>query len=493
MPVRNVQAIGRRKPIPIHVWIPPKYSSEYKIEVTRSDGTVDDITDAIFEGEIINGATDFIGNFSFVLDNSAEQYKGVWTGNEIIKQYSDYAESATTARFRGRIERVSYQNNQVKITGRSESMKLLGIHVNASGTNIETSVILKALFNSYATDFTYTNVNTSSTKITINWYQKPLLECIQELCIASGFDFYIDSDLDAHYFEAGSVQNTTEAVVHDMNILSVDGFGEDYSLIKNRIYVEGGEIESLPLLYTAEDTGSTYGTNSDLGVREIIIKDDNIKTSTQAQERADIELSVVQDPTTIGEVECIGLATIQPGEYVRISAPDSNIAPNFYKIISYRHTFLGGMITHLTINKEALSMQEVMKKRISYEKEVNVKNAYGMKYSWNFDFSSDSGSHSNTQITDGVLKTTGGASGTWTSDLLEIPTDVTPPVELRIVGTSLYGVKGRLSTNGGLTDTQIYGAGTGVGAALVAGKKLKLKIILASANTQVTGAALLYK
>lgn len=489
MATRNISGIGRQKPIPVLVWIPPKYSPEYKIEVTRSDGTVDDITDAIFEGEIINGATDFIGSFSFLLDNSAEQYKGAWTGNEVIKQYSDYATSATTARFRGRIEQVSYKNNQVRITGRSESLKLLGIHVNASGTNVETSIILKVLFDSFAADFTYSNVNTSTTSITINWYQKPLLECIQELCNAAGFDFYIDADLDAHYFKSGSVKNTTEAVVHDMNILSVDGFGQDYSQIKNRVLVEG-DVEGLPLLYTAEDTGSTYGTNSDLGVRELIIKDENIRTSTQAQERADIELTTVQDPTTVGEIECIGLATIQPGEYVRISAPDSNIPPSFYKIISYRHTFDGGMITNLSINKEPLSVQEIIKKRISYEKEVNIKNKYAMKFSWNFDFLNDTGTHSNTVISTGILRTDGSATGVWESEILEISSNLTS-TELRVNGTILSGLKIYLSVDGGIIYTQIWGAGKSAGGP--DGKKLKLRVNLASANTQINSLALLYK
>ncbi len=484
--VRNIRGIGRQKPIPVYSWIPPKYSPEYKIEITRSDGNVDDITDAILEGEIINGATDFIGSFSFLLDNSAEQYKGVWKGNEIIKQYSDYAESATTSRFRGRIEKVSYKNNQVRITGRSESLKLLGIHVNASGTNVETSIVVKALFDAYATNFTYSNLNISTTNITINWYQKSIFECIKELCNVAGFDFYIDSDLDVHYFEAGSVKNTTEAVVHDMNILSIEDFGDDYSAIKNRIFVEGANVGGFPILYTSEDTGSIS-----LGVKELIIKDENILTSTQAQERADIELKIAQDPITVGAIECIGLATIQPGEYVRISAPDSNIPPGFYKIISYRHSFSGGMFTSLLINKESLSIQEILKDRINYEKVVDVKNQYGMKFSWNFDFNSDSGTHSNTQITDGVLKTTGGATGTWISDILEVSSNVTS-VELRVNGSSLAGTKVYLSTNSGVAYTQIYGIGAGLGS-LPVGKKLRLRVDFASASTQIDGLVLLYK
>ena len=228
MVVRNIRSIGRTKPIPAHIWILPTYNALYKIEVIRSDGTVDDITDEIFNGEVFDGATDTIGNFSFTVDNSNESKTGIWTGNEILYFYMDYATSATTKRFRGRIEKVSYQENTIKIIGRSESVKLLDITVSKSYTNIETSVILKELFDAYATDFTYNNVETSTTNMTVNWNKKSFWECVKELCQKAGFDSYIDVDLDCHYFESGSKPNTTEAVVHGSNLLEV----EDFSRIK---------------------------------------------------------------------------------------------------------------------------------------------------------------------------------------------------------------------------------------------------------------------
>ena len=491
MAVRNLLSLGRTKPIPVYVWIPPTYGALYKITVTRSDGTIDNITDIIYKGEIIDSVTETIGSFSFEVDNSLENYTSAWKGNEVVRFYSDYATTATTLRFRGRIEKVSYQGNKVKIIGRSESLKLFGVHVNASGTNVETSVIIKALFDAYATDFTYTNMNTSTTVMTVNWYQKPMFECIQEMCHFAEFDFYIDANLDAHYFESGTIKNNTEAVVHGMNLLSVDDFGEDYSQIKNKVGVEGGDIEGLPLLSFAKSTDANYGINSALGVRELIIKDQNIITQTQAKERADSELAFALNPNTIGEAICMGLATIQPGEQIKISAPASNLPPADYTIISYKHQFEGFMKTTLVINKEATKLQKILRDRISNEKEVNIKNQYAMEYSWNFDFLTDSGTHLSTVITGGVLKTDGGASGVWESDILEVSENIIG-VELRINGSSLVGTKVYLSTNGGVAYTQIYGTGSGL-ASLASGKKLRIRVNLASANTQISSLALLYK
>ncbi len=491
MAVRNLLSLGRTKPIPVYVWIPPTYGALHKITVTRSDGTVDDITNVIYKGEVVDGATETIGSFSFEVDNSSEEYSNAWVGNEVFRLYMDYNTSATTLRFRGRIEKVSYQNNKIKIQGRTETLKILGINVNYTATD-ETSVILKKLFDDYATDFTYTNVKTSTTTTTVNWYQKPMFECIQELCHVSGFDFYIDVNLDAHFFESGTIKNTTEAVVHGMNILSIDDFGQDYSQIKNKVTIEGGNIAGFPLITTAVSTDSVYGTNSDLGTRELIIKDQNIVIKTHAEERAASELAFSLEPNTVGEAECMGLATIQPGEQIKISAPASNLPPRNYTIISYKHQFEGFLKTTIVINKEATKLQKILRDRIAKDKEVNVNNLYGMEYSWNFDFSSDSGAHSTTEITEGVLKTTkGNSDGTWTSELLELSLNVTQ-VELKISGSSIVGVKGYLSTDSGVSYTQVYGAGAGIGS-LKAGEKLKLRIELATENTQIDGLALLYK
>lgn len=488
--VRNISSLGRVKPIKVHVWIPPIYDALHKIEVVRSDGTLDDITDYVLEGEIIDGATNSIGVFSFIMDNSSEEYRGVWIGNEIVNVYIDYATSATTKRFRGRIEKISYQNNQIKIIGRSESVKLLNLNATGGGTG-EASVLLKALLSAYTPDFTQNNIDTTTTTMTQYAYQKPVFEVIQEYCQTVSFDFYVDADLDCHFFESGSVKNTTEAVIHDMNIFSVDDFGDEYSEIKNSIRVEGAEIDGTPLLYAAEDTGSTYGTNSELGIRELIIKDENIITRQQAINRANAELSLALNPNTVGEIECKGLATIQPGQQIRISAPDSNLPPAYYTIISYTHKFEGEMRTILTINKEKTKISEIMKERISREQKAKqISNPYGCKYSWNFDFESDTGDHSNTQITDSVLKLSAGqSSGTWISESFTAESNLTL-VQLKLNGTSLAGTKVFLSTDGGITDTQIWGVGWKT--TFPSEKNLKLRVSIGSANTQIDGMALLY-
>ena len=360
-------AVKTLKKITPFVWKKPVNYPKFKILITRRSGAVDDITQRIFDGELVDGVTNTIGNFTFNINNFSQSLRGVWVGNEIIRIYIDYSTEATTLRFRGRLEQVSYRGRIIKIRGRSEGKKLLEVTITRSFTNQESSTILTNLISRYIPSFTTTNVDVSSTSLTANWYQKPLFECVKELCNASGFDFYVDSSLDCHYFESGTRINTTEAFVHDSNLFRVGDFAYDYSQIKNRIIVYGGKQESMDIIATSEDSDS----QSDFGVKELIINDNSITTDTQAKERADYELSINLNPPLIGDVEGIGLPTLQPGEKMLISAPYSNINPTNYKIIKYTHKFGEGMETTVTINKEATQIEQIMRDRIGQEQQLS--------------------------------------------------------------------------------------------------------------------------
>ena len=87
-PVTRVRS-GRR--VPVRVYVPPIYAPLYKLEVIRSDGTVDDITDFVFNAEIVDGVTDTIGNFEIEVENADESRTGIWKGNEVFNFYCDYA------------------------------------------------------------------------------------------------------------------------------------------------------------------------------------------------------------------------------------------------------------------------------------------------------------------------------------------------------------------------------------------------------------------
>lgn len=486
------------KKIKPKIWIPPLYSTMYKIEVIRKDGTVDDITDNISSMEIEDGVTESIGTFRFELWNPNETYTTAWTGNEVFNYYSDYATTATTKRFRGRIEKPSKRDNKIVVTGRREGVKLIDVTVTQQYTNTETSLILKDLIDKYGDgNFTTTNVNVSTTSLTVNWYQKPFWDCVTELKEASNFECYEDSSLDFHYFLTGSRINTTEGIVHEHNLISVGDFAPDLALVKNRIIVYGAEVEGAQIIYTAESTDTDYGVDSDFGVREEIVSNDNVTTYQQAIDLAEATLSQRQTPPILGEVQGILLATVQPGESIRLSSPENGLDPGTYECVKYKHTInieSGNLTTTITVTKEPRKIYHIMKTLINNQnktKNVSV-NPYEMRFTYNFLFDSDEGSHSNTEITDRVLKLVDGqSSGAWTSPTRTITSNVTE-IYLVVVGTKLTGATYQVSGTGGTswedtTNKSLLVLSTAIGL------NLRIRVSITDTETQIDSLSLQYK
>ena len=473
----------------VYHWIPPQYSALYALTVERSNGTVDTLTQVIHFLEIEDGATDTIGRFEFELWDPAQTYKDVWTGMEIVRYYSDYAATATTLRFRGRIEKVAYVDNKIKVTGRSESLKFIDITVTQDYNSQECSAILKDLVDNYGSGFTYTNVNASSVSITVNWYQKPFWDCVKEICTASGFFCYVDASLDFHFAENGTVINTGEAIVHDYNLLEVTEFAEDLSFVRNRIIVYGAEQEGVQLIYTAEDSTSI----ASYGAREEIVNDSNITAYLQAKDYGDYLLAEEKDPPEIGEVKGTLLATIQPGESIRLSSPFNNLPPNTYNILSYKHKLdmNTGLTTTVKVNKEPRMFSHVLKSMVERDnaKAQTTANPYEMRYSYNFLFNEDSGTHSTTEIIDGVLKPTV-ASGTWISDARDLDTNINEAY-LILVGETVTGAKVYVSGDNG-TNWLLINNKTKISVSNSKGIKLRVKVIFNNADTQIDSLSIQY-
>ncbi|KKK56262.1 hypothetical protein LCGC14_3066310, partial [marine sediment metagenome] len=148
--------------------------------------------------------------------------------------------------------------------------------------------------------------------------------------------------------------------------------------------------------------------------------------------------------------------------------------------------------TECLIEEEEIGVSQIMH-NVSQQIRKGIKsdNANKMNYSYNFTFNADSGSHSDTVITGGVLRTDGSAGGIWTSDNKSLDTTA-EYYELRATGQTLSGTKYRVSTDGGvvwisgnLLRTQY--------AFPTAAKNLKVQVILTSADTQINSLVLLYK
>lgn len=476
----------------IRIWVPPEYTTIYRLTVTRKDDSVDDLTDLAHLIEIEDGATEQIGQFKFEVWNPNETYSEVWTGMEVVRYYSDYDNTASSLRFRGRIEKVSYQNNKVVVSGRSEALYFLNITVTQTFTTTDCADILRSLNSIYGGgNFTETNIADSGVELTINWTQKPFWDCVQELARASGFDVYVDADLDWHFFKKGSVVNNGEGIMFNYNLLGVTDFGQDLKQISNRVIVYGAAKDGIQIIHTAEDTPSQSANF----VREKIINDDNVTNQTQAEELADYWLSKLQDGPTVGGVKGTLLASIQPGEKIWVGSPANTLNQGTYSIAKYKHTIgASGLFTQVTLENSPRQMSDVIKNMVmstSEQRQTSI-NPEEMRYSYNFFYDEDVGVHSNTEITDSVLKLQSGqSSGNWVSPVKTHTTDISEVYVLG-VGETLTGVVFHVSLDGGL-NYDVVGNKEKRTTFSSSGKKLMVKAVFSDADTQVDSLAVMFK
>ncbi len=493
MAVRNIRGIGGKKPIEIFAWIPPTFSPIFKIEVY--DGTTaTDITAFVIEGEYTDGITETIGNFSFKVNNSDQAYSTAFDMYDQIRIYLDYGATATTLRFVGMIERLSKSDSNLIISGRGSASKVIGKNITYSATDKARATILSEIIDTnFSTILTTNNLEADATTLTVNYFEKPFWDIVEEICFIGGRDAYIDQDFDFNYFVSGSRRNTTEAIVHSYNLINTGDFSPDASSIVNSVRVYGAETSGLPLIYTSSDSTSqdTYE------VKNIKITDTSITTSAQAQARADYELAKSKDPPTIGTLTSLGLPTILPGEKMRISDPLNELSPGYYQVHKFIHKFSNDnpFMTEVTIQKERTSIPKILRKRLKFESEVvrNV-NPNDVDFSYLWDFSTDTGTHDNTEIEvsaatgEGVLKTDGSATGTWISELVPLGSN-TSFIEVRLFGDDISNVQLQISTDGGTVFTPMIVGGN---VNYPNGKDLKVKVIINSADSQVKALALLY-
>ena len=489
MAVRNIKTIRPK------IWIPPKYQTVYKLTIDRSSGTVDNITDNIINAEIEDIATEGVGRFEFSLWNVDESYTKIWSGGETFKYYKDYAVGVPTSlRFLGKIEKVSYQGNKVKVTGRAIGRTFQDITVTQNYTGIDCSDILKDLIDKYGDGtFTYTNVTAvSGVTSTVNWYQKNFWDCVQELCTNATYDCYVDKNKDFNFFANGSRNNTTDALVHDYNLIEVGDFGTDQSLIKNRIIVYGAVIDNVQMLYTADDE-----TSQELyGIKEEIINDDNVTTYAQAVDVGNFILQQRLNPSTVGEGTGILLATVQPGENIRLSSPLDNLPPTTYNCIGYVDKLGDMLTTTVKISKETRTVSHIFKKLVESDnkKQYSATNPNEMRFGYTLRFDEDSGSHGNTEIVAGSLKLVSGASkGIWISDIRTLPKEIeTVYLTMTYTGSvSVYvGVNGVSSQSQIIPENQSFDIENPTG---FDNDELTIFVNLNSSDAKVDSLSLMYK
>jgi len=500
MPVSNIDSIGiggrtRPKPIPIHHLIPPVADSDMKVVIEST--TDHDLSDLILSGSYSDGVTNTVGAFDFkIIDPDKAIYNAISTFDEVVV-YADYG-TPTNARFRGIIEKLGFADSYLIISGRSVGMIFAEKNIIYQSTDVDGNLapmtksdILKEIIEDNFDDINVDDVVVNSTEITVNYFEIPFASIIEDLC-GTTHSFYLDTERAAQYFVKDSITNTTEIVVEDSNLLETLDNADDSNEVYSRVRVYGANLDGIPIIATSEsDTSNTGGIEKDLKIDNA-----SATTTTQAQESADLEFEKLRNIPKIGQIKSLFLPTLIPGERIFISSPREGIDPAYYSITSYTQSFdLNGDAwakTTIDLVRRKQSISGMMRERINFEDFISENlNKNDMDYSVIYDFSEGIGTHSDTEIDidNGVLTTDGSATGTWISPTTTLTTD-TSAVEVRVKGNKITGTKVFISVDNGVTYTPIQTLGQ---SQALTGKNIVLKIVLNSADTEVTACGILYK
>ncbi len=472
----------------IFIPIPKARNTQCKVEI---DG--DDVTNKVIESSWIYPVTNGVGTFKVVLSNAYGQLTNSYQAGDVVKFYADNND-ATTLQFWGRIDyikdNISDSGQFLEIDGRHRSYLLTEHLICHSATSTATSQILKDIIDKLPASygFTYSNVSDDTSLMDVEWNYKPFWDCVIELCNYAGFDCYVDNDLDFHFFEENSIANEDDAIVEGDNFLGSKNWGTNDYYEKTRVRAMGQNEDGLAIIYTAisDEEGSD--------IREVFVKDTSANTETKVQNIAEAKLEELTNRAPQANINSYGLETIKPGDNIWIIIPRQEIAGQ-YKIIQINHKFgqkSGGWRTECLIEEEDVGFSEIIQK-LNQQTRVGLKsdNVNKLDYSYHFNFDADSGVHSTTEITEGVLKTDGSATGTWISPTRSLSTNA-ESYELRVVGETLTGTNYYVSSDGGTTWQDVIALKTLYNFS-PPGQNLKIKITFNSADTQINSLVLLYK
>jgi len=471
----------------IHVPIPKIRNTHVKVEINGVD-----MTSRVLDSNWVLPCTNGIGTFNVNISNSNGQYSSIYSVGDTVNFYADNSD-ASILQFTGRIDYIkddiSNSGQFLNIQGRHKSYLLNEFLICYSAEEKETSEILKEIIDKLSSDygFTYSNINTSTSSMSVEWNYKPFWECIIEIANKAGFDCYVDNDLDFHYFKENSISNTDNAIVEGDNFISSQDLGTNNYYDKTRVVVMGQDKNGLPIIYTA------ISSNED-EIRELFIKETSLNTYEKVKSLAESKLLKIENRIIQIKTTSYGLDSISPGDNIWIIVPRQKLAGQ-YKIVNIKHKFgmkVGGWKTEVDFEEFSENIsQNIQNLNTTTNQISNNQNVNKLNYSYNFDFLENVGTHTNTKIDikKGVLKTDGSASGTWVSPIKTLDSNA-KAVELRMSGEQTDNILVDFSLNGGTVWKSLKYISTSY--TVPTGKSLRLKVELLSASARLSGLSLLY-
>lgn len=473
------------------IWVPRDQTTKYKIEVDGTDYTDDAIVGGVKWSKAVFPE---VGEFEIFLDNNNGVHSGKYAAGSTVTIYIDFS-GGTTKRFVGDVETASDVFGEMgvqrvlrgtHVQGRSLNPRVYKQYV---GSKVSSDMVVE-LFGTWAADFTTDNVSAATDAPVLSWNGVDLAQAVSEIVKQSGFDCYVDDDLDVHYFQRGSVENNTEASVWGDNFISLEGYDTDLVEIKNRARVMGEDDAGLPVLYTSTNGASAQSYR----VREAYVSDTKVKSYDEARDRARAEVLEKKDPDQRGVLTSSILPSLEPGDKIWVKYDPEKEAEQF--IVSKFEHRLPEEETVCYLQRQ-FDFIQVFRQRTIKDKELEANlNLNNMDFSYNrtfFDTSGiNQGASTGTYEAGEAGLTSSAGNAVVVTTIETIPSSLRR-FELRVNGESLDQVSFEYSVQGGAAGTWTsVTPDTLVNTGIDNGKVLALRITFSGSDARLQGVALLY-
>lgn len=207
-------------------------------------GTTAQQTVKIYEScQVTLSSTDSVGKFELVLPRTDSDIVDLFTFNSDVQITQDGNV------FRGIVldsgKSLNRNIRTVTITGADYAAKTQKILVTESYTSQTISYIVDDLMANHASFATRNNIETCSPVLTISFPDKFLWDCMEQLCAISGYQWYIDENLDVHFFQPTMRINSNTIITGNFWAGSAS-LKPDAGKMVNRLTVKGGKALSDP-------------------------------------------------------------------------------------------------------------------------------------------------------------------------------------------------------------------------------------------------------
>lgn len=417
----------------------------------------EEVKNRVYQSEWTKQINLGVGYFRVTLVNTGGAYSNRYAKDQEAKFYIDHIDG-TTLQFYGKIDKVSErlekQGQFIDIEGRHRAYRATEVYVGYSATEMDTGALLRAVIAMELPEITTTFIPNTGVFITKEWDHVPFFEFIKEITSYSGYDFYIDNDLVAQFFQANSITNDDASIAND-NFLKNEGVGKDGYYEKTRVTVAGQTESGVPVVYTA--ISPTEDTND---IRELYVQDANAINEEMAQSIAEAKLAEITNRPKQGKFTSCLLVPVKEGDNIPIVLPRQKLYA-YYKVLKFSHLFgikVGIPQTITDIEVEAGSTTTVLQSRVEIEtRNHDSENINKLQFSFTIGFTDETkiSSMEDTFLEDGSLKLQAGkTTGTMVTNKKATQTNITK-VELKYAGRDLGASTFVVSANNDATSAEL--------------------------------------